>query len=75
MVANSTAGDHAVNAVTVPTVDVASAVMQNSINIHKHLIIRAEVNDPPTNTKILEQWLRDFIGFIDMKIMMGPYVA
>ena len=48
--------------------------MKNSINIHKHLIIRAEVNDPPTDTKILEQWMRDFIGFIDMKIMMGPFV-
>ena len=75
MVANNTARDRAANAVTAPTVDVASAVMKNSINIHKHLIIRAEVNDPPTDPKRLEHWLRDFIGFIDMKIMMGPYVA
>ena len=60
---------------TVPHAAVGSAVMQNSINIHKHLIIRAEVNDPPTDPEMLEQWLKDFIGFIDMKIMMGPYVA
>lgn len=72
---NSTAVARAASAGTAPTVDVASAVMKNSINIHKHLIIRAEVNDPPTNPKRLEHWLRDFIGFIDMKIMMGPYVA
>lgn len=72
---NNTARDHVASVRTVLTVDVANAVMKNSINIHKHLIIRAEVNDPPTDTKILEQWLRDFIGFISMKIMMGPYVA
>ena len=24
---------------------------------------------------MLEQWLEEFIGFIGMKIMMGPYVA
>ena len=53
MVVNSTAGDRAVNAGTAPTVDVASAVMKNSINIHKHLIIRAEVTDPPTDPKRL----------------------
>ena len=72
---NNTARDHVASVRTVLTVDVANAVMKNSINIHKHLIIRAEVNDPPTDPKRLEQWLRDFIGFIDMKIMMGPYVA
>ena len=75
VVANSTARDHVANARTVPTAAVENAVMQNSLNIHKHLIIRAEVNNPPTNTKMLEQWLEEFIGFIGMKIMMGPYVA
>ena len=74
-VANSTARDLVANARTVPTAAVETAVMQNSLNIHKHLIIRAEVNNPPTNTKMLEQWLEEFIGFIGMKIMMGPYVA
>jgi S-adenosylmethionine/arginine decarboxylase-like enzyme len=75
VVANSTAGDLVASARTVPHAAVGSAVMQNSLNIHKHLIIRAEVNNPPTDPKMLEQWLKDFIGFIDMKIMMGPYVA
>ena len=70
MVANSTAGDLVASAGTVPHAAVGSAVMENSINIHKHLIIRAEVNNPPTDPKMLEQWLKDFIGFIDMKIMM-----
>lgn len=49
--------------------------MQNSLLIHKHLIIRAEVNNPPKDVEKLTEWLKDFISFIDMKIMMGPYVA
>jgi len=49
--------------------------MENGILIHKHLIIRAEVNNPPKDVQLLESWLKDFIGFINMKIMMGPYVA
>jgi len=49
--------------------------MENGILIHKHLIIRAEVNNPPKDVALLEEWLKDFISFINMKIMMGPYVA
>tara|TARA_B110000503_G_scaffold65258_1_gene102626 strand:+ start:1356 stop:1805 length:450 start_codon:yes stop_codon:yes gene_type:complete len=49
--------------------------MQNSLLIHKHLIIRAEVNNPPKDVEKLTEWLKEFISFIDMKIMMGPYVA
>lgn len=40
---------------------------------HKHLIIRAEVNNPPmteTNTKV---WMSELIDKIDMKLLMGPY--
>jgi len=50
--------------------------MENSILIHKHLIIRAECTNPPTkDTEILKVWMEDFIKFINMKTMLGPYVA
>jgi len=40
---------------------------------HKHLIIRAEVNNPPmteTDTKI---WMSNLIDKIGMNLLMGPY--
>ena len=43
--------------------------------VHKHMIIRAEVNEPlitPTETK---KWLRDLVKKIDMNIIKGPYAA
>ena len=42
--------------------------------VHKHLIIRAEVNKPPILVSYLENWLKDFITSINMKVLMGPYV-
>jgi len=49
--------------------------MKNSLLIHKHLIVRAEVNNPPKDVDKLTEWLKDFIVSINMKIMLGPYVA
>jgi len=49
--------------------------VKNELLIHKHLIIRAEVNNPPRDVEYLTNWLKDFISFINMKIMLGPYVA
>jgi len=49
--------------------------MKNSLLLHKHLIVRAEVNNPPKNVDKLTVWLKDFIDSINMKIMLGPYVA
>jgi len=49
--------------------------MKNSLQIHKHLILRAEVNNPPKDVEKLTQWFKEFIESINMKIMMGPYVA
>lgn len=40
--------------------------------IHKHIIIRAEVNSPPTNPIIVEAWLIELVRSIDMKICKGP---
>lgn len=49
--------------------------MKNSLLIHKHLIVRAEVNNPPKDVVQLTEWLKDFIASINMKIMLGPYVV
>ena len=48
--------------------------MKNPIKGHKHLIIRAEANKVPTDEEQLTEWLKEFIDYIDMKILMGPYV-
>ena len=44
---------------------------------HKHLIVRAEILSPPgaSQTKWMEQWFRDFIESIGMKILNGPHVT
>jgi len=49
--------------------------MENPILIHKHLIVRAEINNPPKDVEYLKSWMSDFIKFINMKVMLGPYVA
>jgi S-adenosylmethionine/arginine decarboxylase-like enzyme len=40
---------------------------------HKHLIIRAEINDPPQDPEMISAWMKDLVEEIDMKILMGPY--
>lgn len=40
---------------------------------HKHLIVRAELNNPPKCTTSIEAWMRKLVEAIDMKILMGPY--
>ena len=49
--------------------------MDNKLLVHKHLIIRAEALNPPTDTIYLTNWFKEFIESINMKIMLGPYVA
>ena len=53
---------------------IISCRMKNPIQVHKHLIIRAEANRVPTDEEQLQNWMREFIDSIDMKILMGPYV-
>jgi S-adenosylmethionine/arginine decarboxylase-like enzyme len=48
--------------------------MENKVLVHKHLIIRAEVKNPPVDETILTEWFKKFIEEIGMKAMMGPYV-
>ena len=49
--------------------------MENSLLIHKHLIVRAEINNPPKEVTSFEQWLKDFVNFINMRVLLGPVVA
>ena len=41
---------------------------------HKHLIVRATVCNPPRHRETIEDWMRNLVRDIDMKIMMGPFV-
>lgn len=41
--------------------------------VHKHLIVRAEVNTPPTEPGWLEKWLAELVDRIGMKVLKGPY--
>ena len=49
--------------------------MSGEVLVHKHLIVRAEAVSPPMNPEFLTKWLEDFIKFINMKVLMGPYVV
>ena len=48
--------------------------MENSLLVHKHLIVRAEINNPPVEENYLKSWLNNFIMDINMKVFMCPYV-
>ena len=49
--------------------------MENTLLVHKHLIVRAEAVNPPMEVNHLTDWLHNFIDFINMKVLMGPYVV
>ena len=40
--------------------------------VHKHLIVRAEVTNPPKDETLAKQFLRELIEGINMKILFGP---
>ena len=42
---------------------------------HKHLIVRAEINNPPYSPNDIKQWMRDLVDTIGMNILMGPYAV
>lgn len=42
---------------------------------HKHLIVRAEVNNPPWQPQYIKDWLECLVQDLDMKVMMGPIAA
>jgi len=43
--------------------------------VHKHLIVRAEVLQPPRDPTWAEQWLLELINDIGMKVLIGPHSA
>ena len=40
---------------------------------HKHLMIRAKVNNPPKVTIEVISWLESFVDSLGMKILQGPF--
>lgn len=44
----------------------------SGIRNHEHVIIKARVNNPPTDKNILEKWIVDVIESVDMKVVLGP---
>ena len=47
--------------------------MENSLLVHKHLIVRAEAKNPPMDETKSTEWLKEFIKFINMKPLVGPF--
>ena len=43
--------------------------------VHKHLIIIAEVKNPPTERSWTHKWLTQLVEKIGMKICQGPITA
>ena len=41
--------------------------------VHKHIIIRAEVLNPPVDENTVSDSVKDLIERIGMKLLMGPY--
>ncbi len=42
---------------------------------HKHLIIRAELHNPPKCAEAIQDWMKILVDKIGMKILMGPYAV
>lgn len=42
---------------------------------HKHLIVRAELNEPPYSPNEIKLWMKHLVEKIDMRILMGPYAV
>ena len=46
-----------------------------ALPIHKHLLIRAEIKNPPgaDDVEATKDWVRNLIETIDMKLLAGPF--
>jgi S-adenosylmethionine/arginine decarboxylase-like enzyme len=42
---------------------------------HKHLIVRAELNEPPYSSIEIKEWMKRLVDKIGMNILMGPYAV
>ncbi len=49
--------------------------LSDKILEHKHLVVRAEVVNPPQCTTAIKLWMENLVEAIDMKILMGPYAV
>ena len=49
--------------------------MHKVVPEHKHLIIRAEVNKPPSDPSWTHHWLNGLVDKIGMKVCQGPITA
>lgn len=41
--------------------------------LHKHLLLRGKILNPPTNLQKIEKWLESFVESIGMKVIAGPF--
>lgn len=46
-----------------------------SILEHKHLIVRAELKEPPYKPSDIKEWMRHLVNKIGMNVLMGPYAV
>lgn len=47
--------------------------LSSKILEHKHLIVRAELKNPPQCAESIQDWMKDLVDKIGMKVLMGPY--
>jgi S-adenosylmethionine/arginine decarboxylase-like enzyme len=43
------------------------------VPFHKHLIVKAFINEPPVSTVVLDNWLASVVRKVHMKTLMGPF--
>jgi S-adenosylmethionine/arginine decarboxylase-like enzyme len=46
-----------------------------SLREHKHVIIRAYVNNPPKDADRLSDWCKEIVSAVGMKVIAGPLVV
>lgn len=47
----------------------------NKVLEHKHLIVRAELKEPPYSPHEIKLWMKQLVDRIGMNILMGPYAV
>ena len=40
---------------------------------HRHLLVSASISNPPLSPEYFDQWLKELVEKVDMKVLMGPY--
>lgn len=41
--------------------------------LHNHILLNGRVNNPPRDIEKTNQWMRELVQAIDMKIIQGPF--